>query len=360
MAYSGTGTEADPYVVDNLADFKTCINNGSGKFVKLAADIDFGTSSSNVKIPLAANTTIDGDGHKLKNMGYVATSSSSGPFFNGGSNCMFKNIELEMLFIESGTNSYSFNVFFYNNAFDYYKISFYNCNIKARIYLCNTTNNSHSYGDTRTFINSNSIEKCNITIDIYYIMAHSDIKILDGDNQNTANLKDSVIKINMYDPNGWATNIGFGSYGASYSGNFGENYDSSDTSKQQDAYQYTPRFLLYKFNVSNCAIFFNFKADINMNNKYFCACISYCNFTNSYFVFENSGNASVRPLLSASYFVTYAFYDNEKANWKFYNLTYHYGSSQLKGLTTAQCTSRSTFEGPDAIFPFKLKQQVEP
>ena len=39
MAYTGTGTEADPYCVSTLSDFFYCINQG-GAFVKVISDID--------------------------------------------------------------------------------------------------------------------------------------------------------------------------------------------------------------------------------------------------------------------------------------------------------------------------------
>lgn len=39
MAYTGTGTEADPYVVTNLTDFITCVDKGES-YVKVGADID--------------------------------------------------------------------------------------------------------------------------------------------------------------------------------------------------------------------------------------------------------------------------------------------------------------------------------
>lgn len=39
MAYTGTGTEQDPYLVDNLTDFLTCIAI-SGAYVKVISDID--------------------------------------------------------------------------------------------------------------------------------------------------------------------------------------------------------------------------------------------------------------------------------------------------------------------------------
>ena len=39
MAYTGTGTQSDPYVVSTLPDLITCLSNGN-VYVKVAADID--------------------------------------------------------------------------------------------------------------------------------------------------------------------------------------------------------------------------------------------------------------------------------------------------------------------------------
>ena len=74
-------------------------------------------------------------------------------------------------------------------------------------------------------------------------------------------------------------------------------------------------------------------------------------------MYECKGSVYLYPRLSTCAFETYVFYDADKAP-DLYNAypTWAGGSYQLAALTTAQCKSRLSFEGPDAIIPFKLKQ----
>ena len=41
MAYTGTGTQADPYVVTTGMSLIECIRKGTGLYIKVANDIDF-------------------------------------------------------------------------------------------------------------------------------------------------------------------------------------------------------------------------------------------------------------------------------------------------------------------------------
>lgn len=85
---TGTGTAADPYVVDNWADFVTAVGS-SGAYVELDSDIDMNTElpdgvQSAVQV---ACTQVNGNGHSIRNLYCnkainVFDSSNSIPFEN--------------------------------------------------------------------------------------------------------------------------------------------------------------------------------------------------------------------------------------------------------------------------------------
>lgn len=367
MAYSGTGVELDPYVVDNITDFMTCINAQANVYVKLAADIDCTGKQS---IPCKQYFHLDGDGYALRNIAIIDDNSlfavASGAEYQ---NCAYiENLTVDMMYI-SITNSsrqrptsHSIFTSISNNPQSTYSnrtfTQFKNCNINAKIYLSNPGTTNYRYN----FIPSFGIYNCNIVVDVYYIMAHEYIVVIfapqaGSSTYNKDGIKDSIVKITLYDPNGWAL-----ANTDPYNNNPYFNFIASNSTTSNGV------ALIQDESLNNSGIIVKLKEDINISQKdrlpiYGCTgSSSYYPVNNSYFVFENIGNVkTIKPVIRYCYFATYAFYDNELAdNWTFYSLSYHYGSAQFAGLTTAQCKDRSTFEGPTAILPFKLKQDYEP
>ena len=105
-AYSGSGTEADPYIISNGAQLAYLANvldegntNTSGKFFKLTADIDLGGNEWN---PIGEDTTntnqrflgtFDGNGHTISNL--KVSKGNHGALFIILSNGTIKNLCLK-------------------------------------------------------------------------------------------------------------------------------------------------------------------------------------------------------------------------------------------------------------------------
>lgn len=334
--------------VSTIGDFITaCTQNDT--IVKVMADLDFTGKSA---ISCGSNVIIDGDGHNFNNIALVNTCLFT---HNNSSILWVKNANINLSFIDTNHNTNS-NVFFKHSntsGLNRNNCGYENCNIKAKIYLANfnrneSRNSSSTYVIFPTCIGG-GIKKCNFVIDMYYISAHDFVNIIHGSGgSGYSTMEDSIIKITLYDPNGWAEagrSAGSWNY---YYGNF-LNVESTDGAV----------YLITTFaKLSNCGLFLRYKGDININNKV-CVCFlgAISSVINSYFVYENTGNISIKPAIYYITFSTYAFYDKTKCDqWYKSSITYHYSSSQFMGLTTAQCKDRSTFEGPTAILPFKLKQ----
>lgn len=107
---TGSGTEADPYLISSLADlqsFRDSVDAGtttSGKYWKLTADIDMGGSANNWN-PIGSSTypfkgNFDGDGHILSNL-YVSGTSIAALFHVGGGS--YKNLGIENAVISTST-----------------------------------------------------------------------------------------------------------------------------------------------------------------------------------------------------------------------------------------------------------------
>ena len=107
----------------------------------------------------------------------------------------------------------------------------------------------------------------------------------------------------------------------------------------------------------NSGVFVRYYADVNMNNKACINLVGSMSIVNSYIVYECMRGLYLRPRMGNVHFQTYGFYDITKAPDLYqHDNTYAYSSAQFAGLTTTQCKSRSSFEGAEAIIPFKLKQ----
>lgn len=76
LAYSGNGSEANPYLISTADDLSKCVWNSDGHF-KLIADIDLTNTAVNTKwFQYSANTgfsgTFDGNGHTIKGLRITA------------------------------------------------------------------------------------------------------------------------------------------------------------------------------------------------------------------------------------------------------------------------------------------------
>ena len=90
MAITGTGTQADPYVVSTWADLVTKAAESS-VYIKLGADIDLNdeypegiTSGCDL-----ACAEIDGDSYKIKNI----SATNKAYIFHASYNCTLKNVD---------------------------------------------------------------------------------------------------------------------------------------------------------------------------------------------------------------------------------------------------------------------------
>lgn len=341
MAYTGTGTEADPYLVDNITDLVTCM--GIGGFIKLTADIDGTDSPTTNGNPIYINSfTLDGDGHSLNNFALIKkTNARYLVFFSGtGKTITMKNLTFDISLIWNYKSSESNNGIIFANTNT--GINYINCDIRYKAYLSEKASLESEYGYScsgtlMTGPYDNSFTNCNVICDIYLITATNNLSGI----INNSNFYDSIIKINIYDPMGWGKAAKYPIFNA----NIGNNSAA-----------------LPACTIDNCGVFVTYNAGIDMvSDRKYIYITTGCTVVNSYFVYENTGVVSLTPVINNTYFLTYAFYDMTKAPDLARNLcTYHFNSSQFMGLTTDQCKSRSTFEGPTAVLPFKLKQSVEP
>ena len=342
MAYTGTGTEADPYLVDNITDLITCM--GIGGFIKLTADIDGTNSPTTNGNSISVNSfTLDGDGHSLNNFAWIKTNNArTFCFFTSSYKTItMKNLTFNISLIWNYKSTESNNhIVFANGTY----VNYINCDIKYKAYLSEKASLESEYryscsGTLMTGSYDNSFTNCNVICDVYLITATNSLSsIIYG-----SNFYDSIIKINIYDPMGWGKAAKYPIFNVGLGNNSGA---------------------LSNCTIDNCGVFVTYNADVDMvsDRKYiYITGGGMCTVVNSYFVYENTGVVSLTPVINYTYFLTYAFYDITKAPDLARSLcTYHFDSSQFMGLTTDQCKSRSTFEGPTAVLPFKLKQSVEP
>ena len=335
--------------VSNITEFLAACADTSCTKIELTADIDFTTISSYPINIGSSCTEIDGGGHSFNNIACINANGIFKHLQTSMIQFIYKNLNFNMMYVfntSSNSNSaFSVDNFSYGNS----SASFLNCDIKFKVYLANKTPvNGSSYYNVFYGFKIYEMISCNISYDIYLITASNNLQCLfTADTSNHGyGLKDSILKINIYDPMGWGRKVSTVFGGSSMGGIFGS-------------------FV----SINNCGIFVNYKSDVDMikdDTKKILRIGSqqssyYNSYTsNSYFIYENTGNVKLTPTFYNLYFLTYSFYDKDKATWNFDSCSYHLGQSQVMGLTTTQCKSRSTFEGPTAILPFKLKQDVEP
>ena len=144
---TGTGTENDPYIVDNIADFRTACQK-SDAYVELSSDIDCNdneTMSDNFNTLSIYCHKIDGKSYSIRNI-YTAIdrNKSAFEFMSGRITGGIYNLNFENVFFNS--TSCSFIDSLKNSS-----VKFYNCNFSGNI------NTSNSYAFCNNII---SAEKC--------------------------------------------------------------------------------------------------------------------------------------------------------------------------------------------------------
>ena len=121
LSLSGTGTEADPYLINNVEEllwFQANVDkqaaDGStqyaGKYIKLTADIDLAGINWN---PIGSKTgdhasfkgVFDGDGHKISNLYVEQAGEGLGLFAYTSGNAVIKNLNLVNVTVKSKNNS---------------------------------------------------------------------------------------------------------------------------------------------------------------------------------------------------------------------------------------------------------------
>ena len=122
LGLEGTGTEADPYLINNLEELVWFRDNvdkqaadGStqyaGKYIKLTADIDLDGINWN---PIGSRTgdhntfkgVFDGDGHTISNLYIEREGEGLGLFANTTGNAVIKNLTINNVYIKSTNNSH--------------------------------------------------------------------------------------------------------------------------------------------------------------------------------------------------------------------------------------------------------------
>lgn len=150
---TGTGTADDPYVVDNIADFRSaCLKVDA--YIELSSDIDCNddeTMSDNFNGLSVYCYKIDGKGYSIRNIYTTPNSTSSAFIFMvnrlAGGIC---NLNFENVFFNSTSCSFI-------NSLNNSSVKFYNCNFSGII------NTSNLYAFCNYYIKA---EKCTFNFNV--------------------------------------------------------------------------------------------------------------------------------------------------------------------------------------------------
>lgn len=338
--------------VTTVEEFKTAIQTANN-YVILDNDLDF-TNEKNLSI--ASEVTIDGSGqtgtekHKLSHFFVNANNSvfeaKSYNIYNYFKNCVFDDI----LIILTNWDVNRRYFFIGNNSYNVSYAKFTNVDLMIKYYLASPSYNT----DTpyrALFISDAWFTKCNVVIDLYYILPKDMFKF--AYTGGIRIMEDSIFKFTLYDPNGW--------------GNFNDSRLVDSIGK-----------------MTNSAIIAEYKSDYSMISDRKITFTYAINETdNCYFIFHNTGRFKITPKIENMYVTTYVFVNSGPAdpsaprssaeatriNWTITSPRYSGGSYQFKQLTDEDCKNRATFEdgypaeGSSPAtnpFPFKLKQDYEP
>lgn len=370
MAYSGSGTQADPFLVGTINDFVSVLTNESltDIHIKMTADLDWtgrsAISFGNRNASFRSRLYIDGNGTSWTNITVINSKlfQYTGSAFSYISIFMSNFTSIEVLQIINNEVAWNSNRppgWFINvsNGFVltdvnmYIKLYWIIFSLSGRapevVGICIGPNNDLQDSTMDVMLRSN------LVIDYYAIGTYGIFTIagLNSDRSADRYIRDSIIKVSYYDENGWACDQQYSNFISNSDSITSNNYVPLLGLSTTNEYYYKGAILV------NSGYFVRYYADVNMNDKVCCEILRYVEVVNSYIVYECMKGLYLRPRISKVRFSTYAFYDITKSPDMYCFLCdYSYGASQFAGLTTSQCKSRSSFEGPDAIIPFKLKQ----
>ena len=337
--------------VTTVEEFKTAIQTANN-YVILDNDLDF-TNEKNLSI--AAEVTVDGSGqtgtekHKLSHFfitGYDAVfQANTYGIYVYFKNCVFDDILIIL-------NNWHINTRYFfigNNGYNTSKVKFTNVDLMIKYYrACPSYDGNVPY--RAIFLGNTWFTKCNVVIDLYYILPKDVFYFIDG---GIELMEDSIFKFTLYDPNGWGS-----INGSNLTGGITKMTNSAIITEYKSDYSMIPN------------------QTINISN-------SIRETDNCYFIFHNTGRFKITPKIQNMYVTTYVFLNSgpadpsaprsaaeeTKINWNIYQPYYSGGNYQLKQLTDEDCKNRATFEdgypaeGSSPAtdpFPFKLKQDYEP
>lgn len=171
----GTGTQADPFIIEDWADLEACAADNSQKYYKVVNDLDANDRNDGVwqQIQFKYFSEIDYDGHKIRNI-YTDGTESLFHFTQAASSSQtmtVKNLEIE--------NLYAPNASLISGT---YGINHESCKIKGMcLFLC-----APSYN-----LNRSAFLRCSIALNgagfsssgsYYFGMKQCSVKLTDGRN----------------------------------------------------------------------------------------------------------------------------------------------------------------------------------
>ena len=230
MAYTGSGTQADPYLVGTIDDLAAVITGSGPVYIKMLNDLDF-TGRSSITESLSdfrAYVYIDGNNTKWTNIALINCTlfKSNGA---GAEYELFTINNLDIEYLQVFNNSTVRNNLGDTSWLDDKNPSLVliDCIIHAKLYYL-IFDSPGTPGLIMGFrLGGQSIDggvtkdvalRTNFTIDFYNIGTNGKFQ-LDAGYSSTSNdhyVRDCIIKISYYDENGWAKT----SQGDDYPGNF--------------------------------------------------------------------------------------------------------------------------------------------
>ena len=185
---TGTGTETDPYVVDNIADFRTACEK-SDAYVELNKDIDCNddeTISGGWTTLSISCEKIDGKGHTIKNIYTTANYTSSMIILmNSSLTKGIHNLNFENIFFNHNGNG---SAFYSNGAGSFNNCNFsgiinsnsarYFCNAPIRATKCTFNFKIYSTGTGGFAFSCLNMESCEVKLDVSAVTLASTLAVI--------------------------------------------------------------------------------------------------------------------------------------------------------------------------------------
>jgi len=177
---TGTGTQTDPYVVENYTDFCS-MTGGNAKYYKLSTDIDF---SKLERTPDESPITIsfkelDGDGHTISN--YFRRENNSNyknSFFKSSTEISFRNLNFNGIYLAGGLTEFVETP---------YPVRYENCRIGVKIV------DTYTAYSTSPFFGAGIFTDC----EILFEGQSKFTKLLNGKAKGTEIFSGCLIKLNL-------------------------------------------------------------------------------------------------------------------------------------------------------------------